>query len=103
VTPLGQTFSAGVAAWDGTETSDALIQRADAALYAAKDGGRNRIVTAPDPVAGGPAATVPVATAPVATVPIATVPAVAAAVATGSPAAESASAPAAGAHSSALR
>jgi diguanylate cyclase (GGDEF)-like protein len=46
VTPLGQTFSAGVAAWDGAETSEALILRADAALYAAKDAGRNRIVIA---------------------------------------------------------
>ena len=42
-TPLGQTFSAGLAVWDGTETSDELIVRADAALYAAKDAGRNRI------------------------------------------------------------
>jgi PleD family two-component response regulator len=45
-TPLGQTFSAGVAAWDGSERSDALIGRADAALYEAKAAGRNRIVTA---------------------------------------------------------
>jgi diguanylate cyclase (GGDEF)-like protein len=83
VTPLGQTFSAGVAAWDGVETSDALIQRADAALYAAKDGGRNRIVTAADPVTADPVTADPVVT--------------------GSRAAESASASAAGAHSSALR
>jgi diguanylate cyclase (GGDEF)-like protein len=46
VTPLGQTFSAGVACWDGMETSDALIARADVALYEAKAAGRNRIVTA---------------------------------------------------------
>jgi diguanylate cyclase (GGDEF)-like protein len=46
VTPLGQTFSAGVAEWDGAETSDELIQRADAALYAAKAQGRNRIAAA---------------------------------------------------------
>jgi diguanylate cyclase len=45
-TPLGQTFSAGVATWDGTETSDELVIRADAALYAAKQAGRNRIVLA---------------------------------------------------------
>jgi diguanylate cyclase (GGDEF)-like protein len=45
-TPLGQTFSAGVAAWNGTETSDELIARADAALYRAKDAGRNRLVEA---------------------------------------------------------
>ncbi|MFC3381768.1 GGDEF domain-containing protein [Couchioplanes azureus] len=45
-TPLGQTFSAGVALWDGAETPDELVARADAALYAAKAGGRNRIVAA---------------------------------------------------------
>jgi len=41
-TPLGQTFSAGVATWDGRETSDELVARADAALYRAKQSGRNR-------------------------------------------------------------
>ena len=46
VTPLGQTFSAGVAQWDGSETSEHLIERADAALYAAKADGRNRVVVA---------------------------------------------------------
>jgi diguanylate cyclase (GGDEF)-like protein len=46
LTPLGQTFSAGVAQWDGAETSDAVIQRADAALYEAKAAGRNRIAAA---------------------------------------------------------
>jgi diguanylate cyclase (GGDEF)-like protein len=45
-TPLGQTFSAGVATWDGAETSDELTARADAALYRAKDAGRNRIAEA---------------------------------------------------------
>ncbi|BFU44674.1 GGDEF domain-containing protein [Krasilnikovia sp. MM14-A1004] len=49
VTPDGQTFSAGLAVWDGVETSDELTARADAALYAAKSGGRNRIVVARDP------------------------------------------------------
>ncbi|GIE86378.1 GGDEF domain-containing protein [Actinoplanes regularis] len=43
VTPLGQTFSAGLAVWNGEETSDELLQRADEALYLAKDRGRNRI------------------------------------------------------------
>jgi diguanylate cyclase (GGDEF)-like protein len=44
-TPLGQTFSAGIAVWNG-ETSDALTARADVALYEAKNAGRNRIVEA---------------------------------------------------------
>jgi diguanylate cyclase (GGDEF)-like protein len=42
-TPLGQTFSAGVATWDGAETSDELTARADIALYAAKSAGRNQV------------------------------------------------------------
>jgi diguanylate cyclase len=46
VTPAGQTFSAGVAAWDGNETSEELIARADQALYQAKDAGRDRILAA---------------------------------------------------------
>jgi diguanylate cyclase (GGDEF)-like protein len=45
-TPLGQTFSAGIAVWNGGETSDALTDRADKALYEAKNSGRNRIVEA---------------------------------------------------------
>jgi diguanylate cyclase (GGDEF)-like protein len=44
--PMGQTCSAGLVAWDGTESPDELIARADAALYRAKNAGRNRIVTA---------------------------------------------------------
>ncbi len=43
-TPLGQTFSAGVATWDGRETSDELVARADTALYVAKQSGRNRTI-----------------------------------------------------------
>jgi diguanylate cyclase len=45
-TPAGQTFSAGVATWDGTETSEDLIARADQALYQAKHAGRDRILVA---------------------------------------------------------
>jgi diguanylate cyclase (GGDEF)-like protein len=45
-TPAGQTFSAGVATWVAPETSDELIARADRALYAAKQGGRNRTAVA---------------------------------------------------------
>jgi diguanylate cyclase (GGDEF)-like protein len=42
--PDGQTFSAGVACWDSAESADALIARADLALYEAKQAGRNRTV-----------------------------------------------------------
>src|SRR4051794_3972990 len=45
-TPSEQTCSAGVAQWNATETADELVQRADAALYAAKDAGRDRIAAA---------------------------------------------------------
>jgi PleD family two-component response regulator len=43
-TPPVTTFSAGVATWDGRETSEDLIARADAALYSAKDAGRDRVI-----------------------------------------------------------
>ena len=43
ITPQGQTFSAGLAGWDGQEASDRLVARADRALYAAKSGGRDRV------------------------------------------------------------
>ena len=52
-TPLGQTFSAGVATWDGAETSDELTARADAALYVAKNAGRNRVTSAGEQVPAG--------------------------------------------------
>jgi diguanylate cyclase (GGDEF)-like protein len=42
-TPLGQTCSAGVAEWDGVEDADALLRRADLALYRAKRSGRGRV------------------------------------------------------------
>ena len=37
------TFSAGLALYRSGETSNALIERADKALYQAKESGRNRI------------------------------------------------------------
>ena len=46
-TPFGQTLSAGVAYWDGEETAENLIERADRALYAAKRAGRARAVIDP--------------------------------------------------------
>jgi diguanylate cyclase (GGDEF)-like protein len=44
--PDRQTFSAGVAAWDGDETTNELVQRADRALLQAKKRGRNRTTIA---------------------------------------------------------
>jgi len=44
--PAGQTCSTGLAMWDWVESTSDLIARADAALYEAKEGGRNRIVVA---------------------------------------------------------
>ena len=42
LTPEGHTSSAGLALWDGSETGGDLLHRADVALYAAKDAGRDR-------------------------------------------------------------
>jgi diguanylate cyclase (GGDEF)-like protein len=44
--PDRQTFSAGIATWDGDETTTELMQRADRALLQAKRGGRNRTMIA---------------------------------------------------------
>lgn len=40
------TFSAGVALWDGAESEQELVQRADAAMYVAKQTGKDRVVAA---------------------------------------------------------
>ncbi len=49
--PLGRpvTFSAGLATWDGDESAEELVFRADASLYRAKAAGRDRVVVAPRP------------------------------------------------------
>jgi diguanylate cyclase (GGDEF)-like protein len=44
--PSGQTVSAGLACWNGRESADELVGRADAALYEAKRAGRDRLVSA---------------------------------------------------------
>jgi diguanylate cyclase (GGDEF)-like protein/PAS domain S-box-containing protein len=43
-TPMAQTCSAGVVCWDGVESADELLSRADLMMYAAKRAGRDRVV-----------------------------------------------------------
>ncbi|WP_433796021.1 hypothetical protein [Actinoplanes sp. CA-252034] len=45
LTPHGQTFSAGVARWDGHQTAQELLEHADRLLYAGKHAGRARVIT----------------------------------------------------------
>jgi len=47
-TPAGRTCSIGVAQWDRREAAEHLVARVDEALYAAKQGGRDRVVLAPE-------------------------------------------------------
>jgi diguanylate cyclase (GGDEF)-like protein len=49
-TPRAETCSAGIAEWDGSEVGEALVARADDALYAAKRSGRDRAFTAGEPL-----------------------------------------------------
>jgi diguanylate cyclase (GGDEF)-like protein len=44
-TDFGITLSAGLTSWDGIEDTTSLIDRADQALYRAKESGRNRVVS----------------------------------------------------------
>ncbi|HEX2087856.1 MAG TPA: sensor domain-containing diguanylate cyclase [Solirubrobacteraceae bacterium] len=45
-TPNGESASAGVVRWDGRESADSLVARADAAMYRAKHAGRGVTVPA---------------------------------------------------------
>jgi two-component system cell cycle response regulator len=61
-TPVSITVSIGAAtATDATETAEALLARADTALYQAKDGGRNQVRSADAPEAAAPTAPTAVA------------------------------------------
>jgi diguanylate cyclase (GGDEF)-like protein len=60
---IAMTFSAGVAAYSGEECTATLLRAADDALYAAKQGGRDRVVLAapcPVPSAAPSAASSPI-------------------------------------------
>jgi diguanylate cyclase (GGDEF)-like protein len=63
VTPAREGLSAGIAVWDGRESLEALVRRADQALYAAKERGGGVTEVAPSALAdarpgGGAAAPV---------------------------------------------
>lgn len=53
-TAIHQTVSVGVATWNGEESAQALEERADQAMYAAKRAGRNRVMVSEDEEAPPP-------------------------------------------------
>ncbi len=55
-TPVRVTMSCGVAQFQATDTIDSVFERADLAMYAAKQGGRNRVCTELDPMPEAPPA-----------------------------------------------
>jgi diguanylate cyclase (GGDEF)-like protein len=54
VMPQGVTCSVGLAEWDRHEAAETLVERADRALYTAKEQGRDRVISAPTPLYAGP-------------------------------------------------
>jgi diguanylate cyclase (GGDEF)-like protein len=48
VIPYAQTFSAGITQTDGSEMPEVVLDRADKAMYAAKQNGRNQIYISPN-------------------------------------------------------
>jgi diguanylate cyclase (GGDEF)-like protein len=54
--PAGQSCSVGYATWDGLESCEELVQRADRALYRAKATGRDRVACSAETAALQPKA-----------------------------------------------
>ncbi len=46
--PIAFTYSGGLALLGSTESSSSILERADVALYKAKEKGRNKVITATD-------------------------------------------------------
>ncbi|MBK8959496.1 MAG: diguanylate cyclase [Proteobacteria bacterium] len=54
-TPVRVTMSSGVAQFQASDSVDSVFERADLAMYAAKQGGRNQVCTELDPMPEAPA------------------------------------------------
>ncbi len=61
---IAQTVSVGIATWNRSETAEAMLGRADIAMYRAKQHGRNRVETAGASEAPMPMSLRPPATSP---------------------------------------